>query len=105
MIWFSIFIGLLSALLSAVIREVLARRRESQLPVCGCGHHLSFHNGIECSHLIQYGNQLIRCGCARYIGPNPPLAHLTQSDQLELETGRKHVDDRGIASKASGSGL
>lgn len=53
-------------------------------PVCGCGHHYSFHNGQTglCMHKgraetkwDEYGDpvkwEMVQCGCQRYIGPQP----------------------------------
>lgn len=45
----------------------------SPQPICGCGHHRSFHteNG-ECHHWTPQGRVVERmCGCQKYIGPEP----------------------------------
>lgn len=41
-------------------------------PVCGCGHHRSFHDAqtAEC-HGIRKGYSYARCTCRRYNGPEP----------------------------------
>lgn len=47
-------------------RTIERRRRED--PVCGCRHHVSFHEDGEgeCHHA---DSPTRRCGCQQYVGP------------------------------------
>lgn len=68
-------------------RDTKVRSKETPVdpaPVCGCGHHYSFHNPESklCMHTartavhwnasgtpVKWGH--LQCGCQRYIGPQP----------------------------------
>ncbi|MBT2451466.1 hypothetical protein J7F03_31270 [Streptomyces sp. ISL-43] len=74
-------------LAQAEVRRLEARAKARQLdppqPVCGCGHHFSFHdpearschhqNKLETSYLFGgiTGNELVACDCRQYVGPEP----------------------------------
>ena len=52
----------------------LLRRRKPADPksICGCGHHLSFHDptSLDCRH-TRRGSHHRDCGCRRFTGPAP----------------------------------
>lgn len=48
------------------------RLRQAEKPVCGCGHHASFHqdNGpCKWTRMSDYSRERDECGCQRYYGP------------------------------------
>lgn len=52
-------------------------------PVCGCGHHLSYHdpNTGQCLHkrtFLQRHVYTAQCSCQQYIGPEPVPHYLPQ---------------------------
>lgn len=70
--------GALIALAGVLIGRFLpGRRRAPRLkppprPVCGCGHHRSFHrDGGPCSDKGYGGNGVYGCDCKQYVGPEP----------------------------------
>lgn len=78
--------GAVIAVVSLVIGVVIGRirpQRRRQLgsgtasPVCGCGHHQSFHDPAtgEChgeNAINVYGRpDMHKCGCRQYLGPVP----------------------------------
>ena len=38
-------------------------------PICGCTHHLCFHDESGCGHTKDYYERIISCGCKHYSGP------------------------------------
>ena len=55
-------------------RPKLSKPSPPPKPVCGCGHHRSYHgNGGACQQKVNRG--LIEgwgsCGCKQYVGPEP----------------------------------
>jgi hypothetical protein len=52
-------------------RFVPARRRAPKPaePICGCGHHVSFHDLPEST--CHKRTRLVQCTCRRYAGPLP----------------------------------
>lgn len=43
-------------------------------PICGCKHHLSFHDDKgRCHWNMSYweGEPYVQCDCRRYVGPEP----------------------------------
>lgn len=49
-------------------RERALRNRQ---PICGCGHHVSFHDDKGCHHVKTdyYDRETSTCGCVKYVGP------------------------------------
>lgn len=70
--------GCLVGVSAATRHWVAGERRRAALatrPVCGCGHHASFHDRNGCHHqrvVDAYHVERVRCGCVRYLGPPPP---------------------------------
>jgi hypothetical protein len=71
-------IFLAGILIGAALRSLPARRKGPQepKPVCGCGHHYSFHDpgkGMMCGHMhYDHGvGSNMMCTCKRYSGPEP----------------------------------
>jgi hypothetical protein len=61
--------------------------------ICGCGHHLSYHDreGGRCRHKRHFFaagsgkiRYLARCSCQRYVGPEPMPDFLAQEIVKEL---------------------
>lgn len=60
-------------------REAKARALRGPDPVCGCKHHLSFHDAEtgQCHEQIlvkvpgQEHKERLTCPCRRYVGPEP----------------------------------
>jgi len=71
-----VFWVLLTAAVSYTTAKITTRERGSRkypAPVCGCGHHLSFHGeGDDKGRRCNYdGPSYRQCGCQRYYGPEP----------------------------------
>lgn len=70
--WASIIVGVIVA---ASRRH--HRRVKSPPPICGCEHHLAFHelddegNATGPCHEIVVTHNATECGCQRYTGPVP----------------------------------
>jgi hypothetical protein len=56
------------------------RSLEDPDPLCGCGHHISFHNREDgCHYTVIHHHQgrrgvrsvLTNCACVSYVGPEP----------------------------------
>jgi hypothetical protein len=49
------------------------RRYEDPKPICGCGHHMSYHNNDGCHWQLwdEYEERTETCACKQYIGPTP----------------------------------
>lgn len=89
--WIVLLFILFGGGVSNFIRTEINRRHERKReltygprPVCGCGHHYSFHNaktGLcmhggrvatkwdECGEPVKW--EMKQCGCQRYVGPQP----------------------------------
>ncbi len=70
--------GAVIALVSVLLGRFLPSRRRTPKPlpppkpVCGCGHHRSFHpDGGKCNDKGYAGNGVYGCGCKEYVGPQP----------------------------------
>ena len=72
--------GGLIALAGVLVGRFLPGRRRAPKPpkpvqpVCGCGHHRSFHaNGGKCEQKVYRGylEGYGPCGCKQYVGPEP----------------------------------
>lgn len=73
------------AWVNSIIGAILQRRREKGQPICGCGHHFSFHEpskGIckqHTRHVIGYDGggdpvyEIGDCSCQQYVGPMPEV--------------------------------
>jgi hypothetical protein len=80
---------LIGVVIGAVLRSLPARRKAPKSdgppePVCGCGHHYSFHDGAsgkchgtvrQATHFNSYGTEIawkqVPCTCRKYAGPEP----------------------------------
>jgi len=41
-------------------------------PLCGCGHHRSYHtDGGKCHDRVYLGSRYDDCNCQKYTGPEP----------------------------------
>lgn len=84
--------GALAVLLGIIIGRVMPARRKtprlppSPKPICGCGHHLAYHDKKtgQCSNYqpgvvhAETGNK-VQCKCKQYSGPLP-LEQLVPTD-------------------------
>jgi hypothetical protein len=61
-------VGFLTVLCFVIRRPVRWREAKPIVPICGCGHHYSFHNDDGCHHVGPYSEN---CGCVNYYGPEP----------------------------------
>jgi hypothetical protein len=74
-----ILAGLVIALFTRLAKaDTELRKLKDKRPVCGCLHHLSYHdkktsqcNGYE-PGVVQAGTKLkVQCRCRQYVGPEP----------------------------------
>lgn len=82
MIWLGVVVGTLACLAVSAVTAygtmlvVVAKEREQKRlaarPICGCRHHVSFHDDTGCHHNAGGYHQNLSCGCQRYVGPKPP---------------------------------
>lgn len=76
--------GALIALAGVALGRFLPARRRTpkplppSKPVCGCGHHRSFHKDAgRCQErvYVSYVEGHKQCGCGEYVGPEPVPAY------------------------------
>lgn len=73
------------AWVKSVIDQVLEHRRQRGQPICGCGHHFSFHEPgqqickqrtREVAGFDRHGDEVFEvrdCACQQYSGPMPQI--------------------------------
>jgi len=60
-----------------------AQRLDQQRPICGCSHHLSFHERSGRCRWDHFNR--MHCTCQRYIGPEPVPTFLWPHVDKEAE--------------------
>lgn len=64
-------------------RAALELEVQDEQPICGCGHHRAFHEGVARCRAPARRGISPTCTCQNYIGPEPMpkflIPHMTES--------------------------
>ena len=67
-----------------VVLTVQLRELQSKQPVCGCKHHLSYHdkktgqcNNYQPDVHVTGTGALVQCKCRQYVGPEPLVQYFS----------------------------